>query len=739
MEKKIIVAMLFAMFLFSSSTFFVTTSATPNGYKLLIVAPEEFIEALQPLKDFKDATNRPTLLLSLEGIYVSFVGDDTAEKVKKCIAEYENTYGIEHVLLVGDSDRFPVRYTYKKRINTTENTVLALTYVPSDLYYADLYYEGTGDFCSWDANGNGFYGEIIYDFAGGSWHEPDLNIDDLDLRPDVAVGRVPASTLSEVERYVDKVITYELDCSPDTTWFKKALFVSGVDAGMWNPGTKEIPQLNEIATLLGGLSFTTIKLYDDDYPPNDGVPNSTSINSYLNDGVGFMNVHCHGSRGGWDYAYSVPTGMSGLSNQDNLPIIYSMSCHIGAYAPQPHNEQYIDENNDLQTITYVYPVSMAAFTEPTKPNPLQDSTTDKQSPTEYFLVSYDTKGAIASIAPSDKALTGATEYLNDGFFDGYETGHTVLGDVWNHGINYYCDNYWATPATGKGGSMSKLARYHLFGDPSLAIGGLPDKPPTTTKTVGVPFYEDTFVFVTSSTPHTLTGTDDSVIVAYYYRYYPVGSIPPIYQLYTDPFVMVGDDGPYVIEYYSVDDGGNWDFPIKSQVEYLDNAPPAIMINSPTARDYLHSETMIIDFDVTDDSGVALVSAVLDGSPVNDGDTIDVLTLTLNGHTLTITAEDNLGNSAPASVTFNVVANVDSLIDLVERFYADGQIDDPEVRDGLLDKLYAAKALIDANKIRPSRNILRAFIRQVEAQLSHHITEEQANTLLTDAQYTIDHL
>ncbi len=739
MKKKIIAATMLLLLLQSSSTFLVTSSAIPNGYKLLIIAPEEFIDTLQPLKDFKDATNRPTLLLSLEGIYASSVGDDTAEKVKTCIADHEDMYGIEHVLLVGGSDRFPVRYLYKKAINTTENTVLDLTYVPSDLYYADLYYEGTRDFCSWDANANGFYGEIIYDFAGGSWHEPVKNIDNLDLRPDVAVGRIPASSITQVERYVDKVITYELDCSPDATWFKRALFVSGVDDGMWNPDTKEIPQLNEIATLLDGMSFTTIKLYDEDYPPNDGVPNSTNINSYLNDGVGFMNVHCHGSRGGWDGAYSVPSGMSSLSNHDNLPIIYSMSCFIGAYAPLPHYEAYIDENNDTQTIAYAFPVPMAGFTEPMKPNPLQDSTTDKLSPTKYFLVSYDTKGAIASIAPSDVALTGNTEYLNDGFFDGYETGHTVLGDVWNHAIDYYCDNYWATPATGSGGDMSKLARYHLFGDPSLFMGGLPDKPPTTTKTVGVPIYEDTFVFVTSSTPHTLTAIDDSAIVAHYYRYYPVGSPPPAYQLYTDPFVVVGDDGPYVIEYYSVDDGGNWDFPIKSQVEYLDNTPPTIAINSPTERDYLHSEAIIIDFDVTDDSGVALVSAILDGSSVNDGDLIDVPILALNIHTLSITAEDNLGNSATESVTFNVIANVDSLIALVERFYADGQIDDPEVRDGLLDQLYAAKALIDADKTGPARNILRALIHMVEAQLGHHITEEQATILITDAQYSINHL
>lgn len=585
MKNKVVAALLVVTILLSSSTFFVTSSATPDGYDLLIIAPEEFIDVLKPLKDFKDATNRPTRLMSLADVYAGFDGVDTAEELKNCIAYYESMYGIEYVLLVGDSDKLPVRYIYTKIINTTENTVLGLNYVPTDLYYADLYYEGTSSFCSWDSNGNGFYGERIYDFAGGSWHEPVLNIDDLDLRPDVAVGRVPASTVIQADRYVDKSIAYELDCSPGLPWFKTALFVSGVDGGMWNADTLEIPQLNTIATLLEGLGFTTIKLYDASYP-SDGVPNPTSINSHLNSGVGFMNIHCHGSRGGWDGVYGVPGDMAGLNNQDKLPIIYSMSCLIGAYAPLPHNEQYIGEDDNPHTITYVYPVLMADFVEPIKPNPVQDSTTDQHSPSEYFLVSYDTKGAIASIAPSDVALMGNTEYLNTGFFEGYETGLTVLGDVWNYGIDYYCDNYWATPASGKGGSMSKLARYHLFGDPSLAIGGLPDKPPTTTKTVGVPCYEDTFVFVTSSTLHTLTATDDNTIEDSYYRYYLQGSTPLSYETYTGPFVIIGDDGPYVIEYYSVDDGGNWDFPIKSQIEYLDNTPPetTLTIGSPQYTD-----------------------------------------------------------------------------------------------------------------------------------------------------------
>lgn len=482
MKRGVAVAMLVAMFLFSSLTFTVTSSAEADGYELLIIAPGEFIDALRPLKDFKDATNRPTLLLSLEEIYVNFHGSDIAEMVKKCIANYEKTYGIEYVMLVGDSDKFPVRYIYGKNVDIDENTVLSLSYVPTDLYYADLYYEGTGDFCNWDANGNGFYGESLY----YRLVEPELNIDDLDLRPDVAVGRVPVSDITEIRNYVDKTISYERYCSPDIDWFNRALFVSGDDSGMYAPEI-EIEQLNKIADLLGFLGFDVIKLYDPDYCEPLGIeyddaPTPANINTYLNDGVGFVNFHCHGSTGGWDYVYRVPRNMTGLSNEDCLPIIYSMSCNIGAYAPRPHiGESYIDVNDEIcepgPMMPFPDPVPMSEFIDPPKPNPLQNSATDTESPTEHFLV-YHLKGAIASIAPSSLMWIASEEDphpLNDGFFDGYEEDYRVLGDVWNQGINYYCDNYWANPATGSGADMALLARYHLFGDPSLVVGGLPPK------------------------------------------------------------------------------------------------------------------------------------------------------------------------------------------------------------------------------------------------------------------------
>ncbi len=57
MKRKLAVAMLAAMFLLSSSTFFAIRSIALDGYELLIIAPSEFMDALQPLRDFKDVTD----------------------------------------------------------------------------------------------------------------------------------------------------------------------------------------------------------------------------------------------------------------------------------------------------------------------------------------------------------------------------------------------------------------------------------------------------------------------------------------------------------------------------------------------------------------------------------------------------------------------------------------------------------------------------------------------------------
>jgi len=180
-------------------------------------------------------------------------------------------------------------------------------------------------------------------------------------------------------------------------------------------------------------------------------------------------------------------------------------------------------------------------------------------------------------------------------------------------------------------------------------------------------------------------------------------------------------------------------------EPMDVTPPVITINEPTARDYLHSETMTLDFTAEDtESGVASIFATLNGMTVETGDTIELYSLPLGAHTLTVTATDNVGNSNTETVTFNVVATVDSLIALVEKFYDLGYINDEDFVEGLLAKLYAAKAKIESgqareakNYLKSARNILDAFVNQVNADM--HVAAEAASILISDVDYVKNNL
>jgi hypothetical protein len=226
-----------------------------SEYDLVIIAPELFSTALQPLVEHKNNHGVSTILKTTEDIYAEYSGRDKPEQIKYFIKDALEQWGIKYVLLVGGLNSLicargkddlnqgsrdwyvPVRYT-----NLFDNpkyplaSVLHDPGVISDLYYADIYKQN-GDFESWDTNGDGAF------FV---WGRPGYENDtDIDFHPDVALGRLACVNIKEVETVVDKIITYESGpCDP--SWFKKMIVVSGdgfLDqkdlAIQWD--TKELP------------------------------------------------------------------------------------------------------------------------------------------------------------------------------------------------------------------------------------------------------------------------------------------------------------------------------------------------------------------------------------------------------------------------------------------------------------------------------------------------------------------
>jgi len=511
--KRIVVSLLVIVLLLiqlSQSLSSLVAFGNASGYDLLIVAHEDFLEPLETLREWKTRTGVPTGLVSWQTYngYTSW-GWDEPERIKNGIELAHRTYGVKYVLLVGDSDMLPVRYTCtdrKQADNTPGGQIIGYgAYYAGDLYYADLYKQD-GTFDNWDYNGNHIYGELH-----GEWFTDDcINFDRIDMIPDVAVGRVPAASIQDVENYVDKVIDYESRTRGATRsgttieWFKSALFVIPYTS---NDTLDEIflDAKENVASdsLTEAEGFRITRLYDPRVSGaatiTNGTPTEDLMKWWMTTGVGFVNYGGHGNRDVWDGVFYTWSVDNRTFSNFKLPIVHSVGCGTAQFAVQPPYETYVDiygrthvgiNNGELWPTSLTLP----------PPTPLQTDIHD--SFPEHMLCYHPSKGAIGYVG----CVTGAqawSKYLDEFFFEGYHEpyaidGHNVvvtLGDMWINMITQYCDATKTVSGRtlgqiGRGeisqkanGDWFKVAGYHqpikfmLFGDPSLRVGGLMNRPP----------------------------------------------------------------------------------------------------------------------------------------------------------------------------------------------------------------------------------------------------------------------
>ena len=231
---------------------------------------------------------------------------------------------------------------------------------------------------------------------------------------------------------------------------------------------------------------------------------------------------------------------------------------------------------------------------------------------------------------------------------------------------------------------------------------------------------------------TLTATDDHNIAKTEYSFDNIN-----WNTYNSPFA-ISSEGATTIYYRSVDEAGNTET-AKTETFKMDKTAPEIAIISPIAADYEHPEIINIDFTAVDNvAGIVETSVKLDGKEYASS-TIDLLSLSLGSHTFTITSKNNAGLTAIKSIEFKVVANIDSLISIVNRFYKTGEIDNKGIMNSLIAKLETAKGKINSSNSKTAKNILQAFINEIEVQSGKHISEAAANILKNDATYLIEQL
>jgi hypothetical protein len=314
--KKILPILAIGIFVlsgFGTDGFFQTIAKTNNvyGYDMVIIAPEMFFSKLQPLIDHKNSVGIQTFFKTTEEIYLEYSGRDKAEQIKYFIYESAENLGIEYVLLVGDVYTTPIRKTEVNHIWTSSN-IIQVDDIITDLYYADIY-DSYGNFSSWDSNNDSVFSEFyLYNF-GKNPEEIEV-IDEVDLYPDIGVGRIPCANVDELEIVVNKIISYETQSKDE--WFHKIILAA--QDGSPEPGSQGEIIADHIAEIL--TDFTPVKLYE-----SNSNLNVISINREINDGAGFFTCCAHGRH--MAFANYHKLFINGLYNGNKLPIFVLGGCY----------------------------------------------------------------------------------------------------------------------------------------------------------------------------------------------------------------------------------------------------------------------------------------------------------------------------------------------------------------------------------------------------------------------------
>jgi len=435
-------------------------------YDLLIIAPEQFHDELSPLCEHKNNYGLKTNLVGIKEIsdQMFWQGRDDAEKIKFYIKKSIEEWGISHVLLVGGLQgqtanwNVPVRYSHV--VPPTEQEYAEQSFI-SDLYYADIY-DSKGDFSSWDSNNDDFFAEWNEEFK-----------EEMDLYPDIYLGRLPCRTSYEVRIMVNKIIQYETGICDDS-WFNNLILVAG-DSYPDKSGFNEGKLISEKAIdLMPG--FIPLKVY----ASLDDI-NRKTVNEAMNKGAGFAYFCGHGSPGSWSTHFP-PDGstwttgynlkdMIPLRNGYKLPITVVGGCHNGQFDVGLFN--MIEGIKEYGIQGYFFESPFRFYYNEWVPNCWA-----------WWLTSKPGGGAIATIANTglgthgeeDSDYNGIADYLEvlDGwmelrFLQLYgEEEKTDLGE--NHGqtMTEYLHRFLDDEEKM---DTKMVQQWELLGDPSLKIKG----------------------------------------------------------------------------------------------------------------------------------------------------------------------------------------------------------------------------------------------------------------------------
>ena len=322
------------------------SEVTGDGADYLIIVHDDFVDAIQPLvewkfhKGYKVKVTKLSeidsqLLTRIANVY-TFSGDRRAES--NAIADiirnyiqgmYSKTPRMLYLLLVGDTQQLPPYY-YSQHSGDSTPDPFGGIYIATDLYYASL--ENTMS---------------TYFF------------------PDGYVGRLPCATAAECSTMINKILTIEKTPPGGSTYYNNALVAGqfsdsegtpdGIEDRYFIETTEAVKDFLEnnttrtytVQTSYMADSIVTPRLFngssimhtgEDPYTNKIGsqtyrgaLDAINTIDTSVNNGVWLVQHRDHGGSTGWGTPAYSTANVNGLSNGTSLPWVNSINCLTGRF------------------------------------------------------------------------------------------------------------------------------------------------------------------------------------------------------------------------------------------------------------------------------------------------------------------------------------------------------------------------------------------------------------------------
>jgi len=249
-----------------------STPVTEQG-DILIIAPENFIPAMQPYAEWKTLNGYKTEIVPLTS------AGSTANAIKSFITSYYNEHNLAFVIIVGDNAQFPTPTVSGNK---------------SDNYFTEI--------------------------AGN------------DSYPDIILGKISAENVSQVETQVQRFIEYEQN-PPVTSHFTSFMGIAS-NQGPGDNNEYDYQHIRNIDNKLQAYTYTSgYELFEGSQGGLDasGNPTATMVSTGVNAGVGIINYCGHGDTQEWVTTGFNNNNVNALTNVGKLPFILSVACVNGEY------------------------------------------------------------------------------------------------------------------------------------------------------------------------------------------------------------------------------------------------------------------------------------------------------------------------------------------------------------------------------------------------------------------------